>query len=121
MWKVKFKSYQRNFNKYQNFYDIDANNFVEWEIRKFAYFHSNIWTLGQIPLKGDLLAISTVFNADILVLLTTILDLPFFILFEAEIWFLHSQLFVTEIWLSEYYILTILKVNFKSSQRNFIK
>ena len=45
--------------------------------------------------RGLVSTVSTVFNANILVLLTTILDVPFFNLFAAEIRFLHFQLLVT--------------------------
>ena len=56
IFKLIFKSFQRNFSKYPKFCDKDKNSFLEWKIRKFVYclFYSNIWSLGQIPLKGDL-------------------------------------------------------------------
>ena len=47
--------------------------------------------------RGLIGTVSSVFNADILVLLTTILDVSFFNLFTSEFDFLHSKLFVTEI------------------------
>ena len=84
--KVKFKSFQRNFSKYLNFCDIDVNNVLERKVRKFAYFLQQHLDLRPNSAKRGLIStISTVFNADILVLLTIILDVPFFKLFEAEI------------------------------------
>ena len=54
---------------------------------KICIFLQEYLNLRPNSAKGDLVAISTVFNADILVLVTTILDVPFFNLFAAEISF----------------------------------
>ena len=100
--KLKFISPRRNFSKYQNFYDIHVHNFFLMKSTKICVFLQQYLDLRPNSAIEDLLSIYTVFNADILILLTTILDDPCFNLFAAEIWFFTLQLFVTEMWLSEY-------------------
>ena len=83
--KLKFISPQRNFSKYQNFCDIDVHNFFLMKSTKICVFLQQYLDLRPNSAIEDLLSIYTVFNADILILLTTILDVPFFNLFAAEI------------------------------------
>ena len=69
--KVTLNLYKESSLNILNFCDIDINNFLEWKIRKFAYlFVQYLDILPDCAKRGLSRTISTVFNANILFLLT---------------------------------------------------